>query len=130
MTDQLAALTPEQGRALWHDYLRRQRMPPQRPPGGIIPPSIFEFAVLTSALPAASNASDSPGTGTAKILVENAGGDFIFSDTTIDVRNAFEHISLEQDTIGVVVRIRGRWYFIAGDCSPLSVSTLLALAGS
>ena len=125
--DEIAALTPEQARMLLQDYYARQR--PARTTT-IYPPTIFEYAVLQAALPAATSAHDGWGTSTAKLLVNDANDDLILSNITVDVVNVFEHISFEDDTLVVLVKIRGKWQVTAADCEPLSASTLLSLAGS
>ena len=101
----IGAFTPEQARLLWHDYISRTQS------GGgmssqVFAPSTFEFAVLQSAISAATSAHDGPATATAKIVIGDADGDLVLSSTTVTVTNRFESISLDDDTLVVIVRIR------------------------
>jgi hypothetical protein len=85
---------------------------------------------LSTALAAASNAADSPGTGTGVVVAKQADGELRNTSNTISIVNRFEHISLEQDTLAIAMWIDGEWRLISGDCDALSFSTRLTLAGS
>ena len=123
----VAALTPEQARMLLEDYYQRRQQGRPRPAPTVYPAAVFEYAVLQGNLAAAGNAHDTPGTSTATLLVCDADDNFVLSTITVDVINLFESIALAEDTLVVIVQIRGKWQVVAADCEPLDAGTLTDL---
>jgi hypothetical protein len=122
---EFAAFTPEQAQALWQDFLSRRQLDPAlgqngaqgRPP--LLGFTIYNV-VLDETLDAATNGITTPATATASVLYRNPDTNELFdSGVNIEIVNRYEHISLDQYTIGVAVMINGEWRLISADCAAL-----------
>ena len=126
--DAIAALTPDQARKLWHDFLSRQQLhpnltnnyPQQRP---VVDRSTRRLQVVfETVLAAAVDTKRDPSTATARILRRKADGDLTSSCDSITVTNRFTNISIDSGTYAKVEWIDGEWQPYAADCAGGSVS--------
>lgn len=118
---EIGGFTPEQARALWQDYQRRQGIPtdsnvssgPQR---GFQRPIAV---ILDAALDVATHALTGATSALATRCVWSA-TDHEYTETTqqITVWNHSESQSFEADTFGKAEWIDGHWWFF-GDCAPM-----------
>jgi hypothetical protein len=127
--DAIAALTPDQARKLWHDYLSRQQLhpnltnnyPQQRP---VVDRSTRRLQViLTTDLVAAVNTKRDPSTATARILRRKTDGDLTLSTDSITIVNRFTQISVDAGTYAKAEHIDGEWQLYAADCPGGSASS-------
>jgi hypothetical protein len=127
--DAIAALTPDQARKLWHDYLSRQQLnphltsnyPERRP---VVDRSTRRLQVILSGdLMAAVNTKRDPSTATARILRKKTDGDLTLSTETITIVNRFTQISVDAGTYAKAEWIDGEWQLYAADCPGGSASS-------
>jgi hypothetical protein len=127
--DAIAALTPDQARKLWHDYLSRQQLnpqltsnyPQQRPVVGRSTRRVQ--VVLSTDLLAAVNTKRDPSTATARILRRKSDGDLTLSTESITIVNRFTQISVDAGTTAKAEWIDGEWQLYAADCPGGSASS-------
>jgi hypothetical protein len=75
--------------------------------------------VLDDGLASATNALTSPATATASVLRKNSSGNLEDTGDNITVVNRYEHIELEQYTIGMAKWIDAEWRMYSADCEAL-----------
>jgi hypothetical protein len=75
--------------------------------------------VLDEGLASATNALTSPATATASVLRKNSSGNLEDTGDNITVVNRYEHIELEQYTIGMAKWIDAEWRLYSADCEAL-----------
>jgi hypothetical protein len=122
---ELAFLTLEQTRALWHDYLRRQQTPMLNN-GSQVRVTDYQApiaVIIDEALDAASDSKTGATSGLATRCNWNAEDEeYVEADSDVDqvtVWNHSESDSYDADTFGFAHWIDGHWVFL-GDCAAMA----------
>ena len=120
--DAIAALTPEQARALWHDLLSRRQQPHATVSSNEFAPMRDRVVILDAALAVATNSKTGATSCLATVCYWSvADSDFSESDPVqqITVWNHSEVTAHAVNTFGVARWISGHWMFF-GDCDPMA----------
>ena len=120
--DAIAALTPEQARALWHDLLSRRQQPSATVSNNEFAPMRDRAVILDAALAVATNSKTGATSCLARVCYWSVSGN-TFSESTpsqqITVWNHSEVTAHAINTFGVARWISGHWMFF-GDCDPMA----------
>lgn len=122
---ELGGFTPEQARALWQDYQRRQGMPndsnvssgPQR--GYQRPVAVILDEALEVATHALTGATSALATRCDWSVADEEYTEAAATVDQITVWNHSESDAFEADTFGFAKWIDGHWVFF-GDCGPMA----------
>lgn len=120
--DTIAALTPEQARALWQDLLSRRQQPQATVGNDEFAPMRDRVVILDAALAVATNSKTGATSCLATVCYWSvADGEFSESDPVqqITVWNHSEVTEHAVDTFGIARWICGHWMFF-GDCEPMA----------
>lgn len=120
--DAIAALTPEQARALWHDLLSRRQQPNTTASSSEFAPMRDRVVILDAALAVATNSKTGATSCLATVCYWSvADSDFAESDPVqqITVWNHSEVTAHAVNTFGIARWISGHWMFF-GDCEPMA----------
>lgn len=120
--DAIAALTPEQARALWHDLLSRRQQPSATVSNNEFAPMRDRVVILDAALAVATNSKTGATSCLATVCYWSvADSDFSESDPVqqITVWNHSEVTAHAVNTFGIARWIAGHWMFF-GDCDPMA----------
>jgi len=77
------------------------------------------WALATSAISKASNGATAPGSGTAEILKEDSSGNLIRTGIEKTIKNRYENIQVEEDTLIRIKNPGGEWMLETADCGPM-----------
>lgn len=120
--DAIAALTPEQARALWHDLLARRQQPPATVSNNEFAPMRDRVVILDASLAVATNSKTGATSCLATVCYWSVAGN-AFSESNpvqrITVWNHSEVTAHAVDTFGIARWISGHWMFF-GDCEPMA----------
>lgn len=120
--DAIAALTPEQARALWHDLLSRRQQPPATVSNNEFAPMRDRVVILDASLAFATNSKTGATSCLATVCYWSVAGN-AFSESNpvqqITVWNHSEVTAHAVDTFGIARWISGHWMFF-GDCEPMA----------
>jgi len=119
--DEIGVFTPEQARAIWHDYLSRQARPGSNRNSGSHPQQ-DKCVILDAALAVASDSKTGATSGLATVCYWSI-ADEEYTESSplqqITVYNHSESTGHDEDTFGVARWINGHWWFF-GDCSAMA----------
>ena len=120
--DAIAALTPEQARALWHDLLSRRQQPSATVSNNEFAPMRDRVVILDAALAVATNSRTGATSCLARVCYWSVSGK-TFSESTpsqqITVWNHSETTAHAINTFGIARWISGHWMFF-GDCGAMA----------
>lgn len=120
--DVIAALTPEQARALWHDLLSRRQQPSATVSNNEFAPMRDRVVILDAALEFATNSKTGATSCLATVCYWSVSGN-TFSESVpvqqITVWNHSETTAHAVNTFGIARWISGHWMFF-GDCEPMA----------
>lgn len=91
-------------------------------PTGVQGPA-FHWAIANADIAAASNALSGPSTGEVELLqMDHSAATWTLSRSgvTHTATNRWEHISVLEDTLLVIMRLNGEWILIGADCDILA----------
>ena len=120
--DAIAALTPEQARALWHDLLSRRQQPSATASNNEFAPMRDRVVILDAALAVATNSKTGATSCLARVCYWSVSGN-TFSESSpsqqITVWNHSETTAHAINTFGIARWISGHWMFF-GDCAAMA----------
>lgn len=120
--DAIAALTPEQARALWHDLLSRRQQPQSTVSNNEFSPMRDRVVILDAAMAVATNSKTGATSCLARVCYWSVSGN-TFSESSpsqqITVWNHSETTAHAINTFGIARWISGHWMFF-GDCAAMA----------